>query len=289
MAKGKAWTKEEEQLLIDNYKKIPMTELGMLLNRSSDALRIKAGKLGISGSLCQWTKEQDQYLIKNYLTLSAEQIANELNKTATTVYRRHKKLGLERVKIEKEKPVKEKPVKVINPCYWTKEEDELLVKHYSTATNEEIVKYIKRSPHAIKVRANKMGLKKFCQQKSPWTKEEDEYIIKNHLMSAIDLCIGLDRTYGSVLKRRQTLGFSKPRINKEVEPVKKPSPGYMVKATYSLKEDVNNPYIAIPTKYKRTMRYPTEETVESARNRALDSMTNHMKVVNIEIKEVVPL
>jgi hypothetical protein len=171
--------------------------------------------------------------------------------------------------------------------FWTKAEDNILKKHYGKIPSEELEKkFTGRTMGAIEMRTFTIGIR----NNDDWTEEQDQFLFDNVNMTTREVSDHLKKTYGSVVKRRKFLGVPKRNTNKCIVYKKRPIiNGFMVKATYSLKEDVKNPFIAKPNIYKRTMRYPTEPTKESATNRALDSMLNHMKVVNVEIKEVIPL
>ncbi len=48
--KGKKWTTEEDQLVLDKYHKIPNSDLSLLLNRTIDAIQQRGIKLGFAPS-----------------------------------------------------------------------------------------------------------------------------------------------------------------------------------------------------------------------------------------------
>ena len=105
------WTKEEEQILKDNYSKIPMDELRKLLpNRSLSAIIGKSNQYGLTSYFNInkfYTDEENKYLRDNYLTKTDKEIATYLNRTISAIQQRLCVLNLYRPFDPKQKTYKD--------------------------------------------------------------------------------------------------------------------------------------------------------------------------------------
>jgi hypothetical protein len=75
------WTREEVRLLRELYPETPMRELIRRIERSEDAIRAKAGELGLNSKKI-WSEEDIKRLKKLYHDTPAKEIARLL-----TVYK----------------------------------------------------------------------------------------------------------------------------------------------------------------------------------------------------------
>ena len=78
--KNTKWTKEEEEYLRENLKKVSVVELEKNLNRKKDTIYQKARRMGLSAST-KWTKEEDKYLRDNWGKLKVETLCKRLNRS----------------------------------------------------------------------------------------------------------------------------------------------------------------------------------------------------------------
>lgn len=91
------WTKEEEDILIENYPYKPIDEFMHLLNnRTRNAIISHAAKLNLKSYLF-WTNDEEKFLINNWQTMSDYEISLNLNKSQLCVKTKRKYLGLFRV------------------------------------------------------------------------------------------------------------------------------------------------------------------------------------------------
>lgn len=104
-AHERAWTPEEEELVISLYGKKSLTEIAALLpepGRSADAVSHKLQFLRerfpdqIGYMRPRYTQEQDNFIRKNCHTMTAEEIGNQLTprRTRDSVMHRAKRLGI---------------------------------------------------------------------------------------------------------------------------------------------------------------------------------------------------
>jgi hypothetical protein len=123
----------------------------------------------------EWTKEDKEILIKYYPYMSNKEIVENFFPTRTENQIRDyatKKLGL--VKDEE----------YIKHMYWTKEQLDYLIEHYSNTNTKIIAEKIGKNEPAIRAMAIKLGVKK----ESFWTDEEVNLLIANYpFMKNIDL------------------------------------------------------------------------------------------------------
>ena len=85
--KNTKWTKEEEEYLRENYKKVSESELEERLNRNIKAICQKARRMGLSASI-KWTKEEDNYLKENWGKLKIDTLCKRLNRSKRAVQER---------------------------------------------------------------------------------------------------------------------------------------------------------------------------------------------------------
>jgi len=100
------WSKEEDQILIDNYRKIPYKEIikllpnkrtvGSLENRRTYLIGLIKNPILRKSSNDVWTPEEDEIIIKNYGKLTYEQMLELLpNKNRTVLALQSRKSQLE--------------------------------------------------------------------------------------------------------------------------------------------------------------------------------------------------
>lgn len=91
----KAWTKEEDELLRENYNLMSVKELmHMLKHRSRDAIIKRAKKLNLNSENRLWTQREEDYLKENWGIVQIETIAKKLRRTREAVLLKAYKLKL---------------------------------------------------------------------------------------------------------------------------------------------------------------------------------------------------
>lgn len=129
----------------------------------------------------KWTEEEITFLEENYTELGPKICSTKLNRTEMSI---KKKAG--RLKLK-------------DKLFWSKSEEQFLYdnkdKEWSWCAEQ-----LKRSTHAVELKASKMGITKKAQKY--WTEEEDEYLIKNWPEGDIlDIMKYLQRSFDSVSSR----------------------------------------------------------------------------------------
>jgi len=96
---------------------------------------------------------------------------------------------------------------------WTPQEIEVLTQYFSSqrGTMSKLVLLLpRRSPQAIRNKANKMGLSTRPQPRKPWMKNEDEWLMENvERLSFRELCAHLHRGENSIKNRMRELRLTK--------------------------------------------------------------------------------
>ena len=156
------WTKEDEQILIDNYGKIKIEEIAKLLSveRSYESIKTKAGKLGLK-TREYWTEEEDNIIRKYYPSTTTPILKNMFkNRSEDSIIKRAKKLGVKS-----------------NFCVISEEDKRFIIDNYMDMTDKEIGEIIGKSEHAVNGIRFRMGLKKPKKQSY---NDLQEYIRRNN-------------------------------------------------------------------------------------------------------------
>ena len=109
----------------------------------------------------KWTYKEVEYLKENWGKKKTQEIAEELGRTYYSIYNKARKLGLGSNRAHHHRP-------------WTEEEEEFLAENWGMFSMEHIAKKLNRTPHAIQIRAVKLGLGPFL--------ESGDYITLNQLL-----------------------------------------------------------------------------------------------------------
>lgn len=232
------WTKEEIEYLEENFGLKTVKAIARKLNRSEDAVIIKAKRIGLGG------------ITETTNSINATQLANAIGTDSKTVIRWINKKGLKAKKLvmakeriywritlinfwdwakENQDCIKwsrfevnslgkepswveaarkkdlEKPKK--QHLKWTKEQDKMLKMYWNTEKKiKEIAEIMNRSVDAVSRRAARIGLSR-RNIELPWTDIEDEMLIDMKLkgMRDVDIAEEIGRSYPSIAWRRRKL------------------------------------------------------------------------------------
>lgn len=96
LPKSNKWTSEEIETLRVLSDKYHCSKIAEIMNKSENAIRLKAKKLGITLILDKrnWTKEEEDFLSDYWSYKSIETIAKKLKRTVFSVKVRANRLGL---------------------------------------------------------------------------------------------------------------------------------------------------------------------------------------------------
>lgn len=136
------WTKEKEQVLLDNYYSKSADELCAMLNYNNwSAIRARANILGLKKF--HWDDDKDKFLKEHYYSANWDFLLSGLGvNKKITISGRARKLKLERRK------------------KFTKEENEFIKNNYLIKTSKEIAVILNRTPNSIDCQVIRLDLKR---------------------------------------------------------------------------------------------------------------------------------
>ncbi len=143
----KKWTKEEIELLKQEYPTKPKKELEKTFNRNMAAITFKANNLNLKRQQ-YWTKKEEELLIKYYSSISEEELSQLLNRSIASIRNKASRLGVRKNKMNP----KAKP--------WGQKEIKKLKEMYPVASKEELKNTFDRSLNAIRNKAFQLKIKR---------------------------------------------------------------------------------------------------------------------------------
>src|SRR5262245_30288423 len=88
------WTYDDEQLLRKHYAKYGLKYCSRLLGRSTDAIKIRASRLGIEGPQPHWSEKDNAQVRRWFGRKTDKELAKMLGRTAVAIRQRANLLGL---------------------------------------------------------------------------------------------------------------------------------------------------------------------------------------------------
>ena len=90
------WTAEEDETVRTMYGTLPADEVGRLINRTEDAVWLRARTLGLDkrGEVAPWSAVDLAELERSYPTDEPQQIADRLGRSVSAVYQQARYMGL---------------------------------------------------------------------------------------------------------------------------------------------------------------------------------------------------
>jgi DNA-binding CsgD family transcriptional regulator/DNA-directed RNA polymerase specialized sigma24 family protein len=194
------WTEDEAEYLRQHYGKVKVAELAEELGRSTDAVELKANRLGLRRKIVKLTPAQREWIVKNLGEISYDNMARELGVGPSKV----RKVALEH-------GYRPRP----NIRAWTEEDDRYVREHYGKKTRREIAEALGRTIPLVGWRAEKLGLtREFrdMEKTRPWTRTEETFLRKNYgKLTYAQIAEKLDRTHAAVSGRAARLGLRRRR------------------------------------------------------------------------------
>lgn len=86
--KNKHWSQEDKDYLSSNYKKLSISKIGKVLDKSDNAIRYMASELGLTDKPIYWRQHELRYLCENYTSLTIKELSAHLKRSEGSV--RHK-------------------------------------------------------------------------------------------------------------------------------------------------------------------------------------------------------
>lgn len=139
------WTEDERDILRQYYPEEGRECSKRLPDKSEGSIYVQAAKLGlVQKSVAPWTPKEDAIIRQNYKNVG--ECKKQLpHRSISSIAKRISTLGLSKKLRASSKS-------------WTKEEDAILREYYLKEGNMVIMRLPGRSPHAVWVRADKLGL-----------------------------------------------------------------------------------------------------------------------------------
>ncbi len=201
VVKRSAWTKEEEEIVLKHYGTMPVKELQekYLPNKTVPAVSGKARSLGITSTGSTfWTEKEDEILKKYYGKIPNKELKEKYlpDKTASAISHRAKRLGIKSVQAKEA---------------WTKENEEIIRKHYGTMSVKELREVFlpNRSEQAIRTKASELGLA--LVKNVVWTERELKKLQKYYgeiSNEALQKTYLPDRTVEAIVGKASELGLT---------------------------------------------------------------------------------
>lgn len=139
----------EDQQLRAYYNHYGIAYCARLLGRSTNAVKIRASRIGIAELQVFWSAREDAYLRRNHLKRTSDELASKLGRTVVAVRVRLRHLGLRESKA------------------WSPEDMAFLKEHYGTMKSHELARLLGRSGGAVRNMASEIGLSTSYRTISP--------------------------------------------------------------------------------------------------------------------------
>lgn len=202
------WSKEEEKILIENYKILDVKDIASQLKRTVPACRTKMYNLSKKeGKIItrsknyanRWKQEEDEVIKANYAQKGATWCAMQLKRTEKACIHR---AGILKIKRE---------------IFWTPEEDEILKKYYPQYGSKKVSKLLGKSQQTCYTRAYVLGVH---YDNNKWTKEETDFIKKyyplkgaEYVSKTLGRSIVACHSRAAILKLKHPKYWTKEEIN----------------------------------------------------------------------------
>jgi hypothetical protein len=197
--RSRPWTSRDIADLRRLHRTLPIREIAARLDRSVDAVSDRVALLGLTRTLSSWSKADDDRLRRlRARRYSYDEIARRMKRSRGAVEGRMQRLGLTR-----DQPIRRR---------WSREEDDRLVALYRTKTRREIAAMLDRTPNAIMLRAQYLGITSHVDHR--YSETDDAFLRASYpTMTAARIADHLGRSRQSVVVRARRLGLRKTPSN----------------------------------------------------------------------------
>jgi len=214
MDKKNEWTEDDVETLINFYKTdISTLEIANLMGRSKASILAKASQLKIkkyykSDGSKRFTDKEKEFILNNYENISCAEISKEIGRAEGAVY--------SFIKTNCDGDVKK------SDFWWTEDEVMYLEKNYKNTPMEEISIFIKKSPEAIRTKAQKLKLERFSKRGKkyiaslPLSDFQESFILENFSnMTAVEISREIKRSTTSIISycEKNNLPIKRKRKN----------------------------------------------------------------------------
>ena len=186
---NRPWTKEEDEIIIDNYAQIGSDVIKLLQNRSIVAIRRRANILGVL-KIGKWSNEEID-ILKQFYSTHQEECFKKINRSKSAIKHKANLLGLK------------------TNVFWSCEDIELLKEKYPIMGTNCFVLFNNRERNSIYVKAKELGLE---YETKMWTDEEVSILKKYYPKIGVD-CLKMlkNKTKSSIVHKASKLGLHAKR------------------------------------------------------------------------------
>ncbi len=200
------WTPAEDDYLREWFRKKTALEIANSLGRTEPSIKQRALKAlslprtRMSSHGPRWTLEEDSFLTEKYGRIRTKDVAAALGRTVASIHSRALVLGLTR----RTDRGPNRP--------WSKDDESYVLASYGMAALNELAFALRRTPTAIRNRANhpRWGLRPGVRRPRPWLPEEDNVLRAEYQRTHTEVLAGnLGRSVSSVHSRVHALGLTR--------------------------------------------------------------------------------
>jgi hypothetical protein len=187
---------EEEAYLHKHYGVLLVRDIADHLGRSTDAIELKAGRLGLRRKIHRITAAEKKWVIRNLGKISYQNMGDDIGVSAQTIQQIAHANGY-------------RPRPHMRP--WSDQDYAYLRENYGKMTAREIAVHLDRTIPTVRTLAGNMGLtKKRTIKERLWTPAEERILRANFNRRTIsEIAAMLDRTIPSINGKAKGLGLSK--------------------------------------------------------------------------------
>lgn len=160
------WAEWEVRYVREHWPDMSDAEIGQQLGRSVTAIQQTRYHNGITTDAGNWTPEEDAYISEHWRSQTDVETGEVLGRAPHAVYQRGVALGLHR-----------RASPLIGKRKWTAEEIDYLRENWGHVTIDGLCKHLNRSPNAILVKKNRLGLGPYL--------DSGDYVTLSQLMIAV--------------------------------------------------------------------------------------------------------
>ena len=169
------WKQEQIDYLIEHYVETPIQKIANYLGKSYSATKSKALSLNLKRNVNHWSEQDIQLLKDNYNKYGTSYCAKLIGRSNDVVRSKANELGLKRVERNN------------SGRYWTKEEDDFLIKNYKNISGPACAEKLNRTIGSIVSRADRLGLLENIEN-IQYSEDEIQFLKTNYIKYGATYC-----------------------------------------------------------------------------------------------------
>lgn len=226
------WSKKEKELLREEYPVNGADYVSKILNRSKNAVYVKANEMDIKSRKCgsgiKWNPKEIKILEKKYPFVDTSKLSLELSRTEKSIRNKAAELGIvKKKKLKEEEKIRikhlfkqgfsvreierklEVPMALIKNTLCNKKKLEMLY-HGEGLTQQEIAEKLDLNQPFVSEKMKENGIE--TRSHEAWTKKEEKVLRENYLETSKEKLLSLlpKRTWSAIKAKALKLGISRP-------------------------------------------------------------------------------